>query len=682
MKILSALLFLFLAMFVFPQEKPSLDSFLEQIADNNLTMDDKYAFTQAVDHLPVTEQITIYKALKEWAKKEEDKAKLITLYSMLNVHYWNLKELETGKIYLDSAMLYVDKTGNVDALGALYYQLGNYFYATSDITTAHTHYYKAIEYYEQSETKQALLSMIYYRVGSEYIEREDTLSAGRIVPKMLAIKLDEPFKIYYDNINSFAASYFHLKAEKDTLNMVAYLDSSLYYLKRAIDIYHTYIDIAPNPGGARRLVCQNYYRIAKTLQELGDINGAWEHLKKGEQLLVNDPSTESKYLVAKGMLQMKRGELDEAEVSLKQAEAYHESGELSAPGRELSIVYAGLANLYAAKKQYGAAYEYKLKENRLITQINDTERYNIIKELETKHEVEKKEESIRQLTAVNEYQQKIRYLYVGIIALILFLLFFILIWFRNKRKADAALLNAIRLKQQETQLRAELETAKLEEKNKEYQILLGETQQRQMKSYLEGLEAERTRLARDLHDVVSNEFVAVNMKMEKDGFDKDSFRETLHSLHNKVRNISHALMPPVFKYAAFCDILEDYVSRQKEYFTGNIELNIRQQEIWDSLPAAVTLDIYRIVQEGLSNAVKHACAGDISLQFDSNGDTFRFSIEDDGEGFDTTATTRGIGLRTMRERVENLPGEMTLTSETGKGTKMSVIFHLADLPHP
>ncbi|WP_352421102.1 ATP-binding protein [Proteiniphilum sp.] len=170
--------------------------------------------------------------------------------------------------------------------------------------------------------------------------------------------------------------------------------------------------------------------------------------------------------------------------------------------------------------------------------------------------------------------------------------------------------------------------------------------------------------------------------MEKDGFDKDSFRETLHSLHNKVRNISHALMPPVFKYAAFCDILEDYVSRQKEYFTGNIALNIRHQEIWDSLPAALTLDIYRIVQEGLSNAVKHACAGDISLQFDSNGDTFRFSIEDDGKGFDTTATTRGIGLRTMRERVENLPGEMTLTSETGKGTKISVIFHLADLPHP
>lgn len=676
MKILSTLLFLFLAMFVFPQEKPTLDIFLEQIADNKLTMDEKYALIQSTGHLALTEQITMKKALLEWAKKENDKAKLITLYSMLNNLYHNSKEHEIGKIYLDSAMLYVDKTNNVDALGALYYQLGNYYYTVSDITTAHTHYYKAIEYYEQSETKQVLLSMIYYRVGSEYIEREDTLSAGRIVPKMLAIELDEPFKIYYDNINSFAASYFHLKAEKDPLNIEAYLDSSLYYLRKAVDIYHSHIDIAPNPGGARRLVCQNYYRIAKTLQERGDIDGAWENLKKGEQLLVNDPSTESKYLVAKGMLQTKRGELDEAEVSLKQAEAYHESGELSAPGRELSIIYAGLANLYAAKKQYGAAYEYKQKENRLITQINDTERYNIIKELETKHEVEKKEESIRQLTEVNEYQQKVKYLYIGIIVLVLFLLFFILIWFRNKRKVDAAQLNMVKLKQQEAELEAALGTAKLEEKNREFETLLNETQKRQLQSYLEGLEAERRRLARDLHDGISNDFVAVHMKIEQNGFDKESLQQTLGSLHDKLRGISHSLMPPVFKYADFCDIIEDYVSRQKEYFKGNAQCTIYRREAWNSLTATVALDVYRIVQEGFSNAIKHADAGNISLRFEYTGDTFQFFIEDDGKGFDPTASSRGIGLRTIRERVENLPGEVSFISETGKGTKVLIVFHM------
>ncbi len=615
------------------------------------------------------------KALLEWAKKEEDKARLITLYSMLNNHYHNLKEPETGKIYLDSAMLYVDKTNNVDALGALYYQLGNYYYTVSDITTAHTHYYKAIEYYEQSETKQVLLSMIYYRVGTEYIEREDTLSVGRIVPKMLAIELDEPFKIYYDNINSFAASYFHLKAEKDPLNKEAYLDSSLYYLRKAVDIYHSHIDIAPNPGGARRLVCQNYYRIAKTLQERGDIDGAWENLKKGEQLLVNDPSTESKYLVAKGMLQTKRGELDEAEVSLKQAEAYLESDELSAPGRELSIVYAGLANLYAAKKQYGAAYEYKQKENRLLSTINDTERYNIIKELETKHEVEKKEESIRQLTEVNEYQQKVKYLYIGIIVLVLFLLFFILIWFRNKRKVDAAQLNMVKLKQQEAELEAALGTAKLEEKNREFETLLNETQKRQLQSYLEGLEAERRRLARDLHDGISNDFVAVHMKIEQNGFDKESLQQALGSLHDKLRGISHSLMPPVFKYADFCDIIEDYVSRQKEYFKGNAQCTIYRRDAWNSLTATVALDVYRIVQEGFSNAIKYADAGNISLRFEYTGDTFQFFIEDDGKGFDPTASSRGIGLRTIRERVENLPGEVSFTSETGKGTKVLIVFH-------
>ncbi len=80
MKILSALLFLFLTMSVFPQEKPSLDSFLEQIADNKLTMEEKYELIQVTYHLSTTEQITMKKALLEWAKKEDDKAKLITIY--------------------------------------------------------------------------------------------------------------------------------------------------------------------------------------------------------------------------------------------------------------------------------------------------------------------------------------------------------------------------------------------------------------------------------------------------------------------------------------------------------------------------------------------------------------------------------------------------------------------------
>lgn len=226
------------------------------------------------------------------------------------------------------------------------------------------------------------------------------------------------------------------------------------------------------------------------------------------------------------------------------------------------------------------------------------------------------------------------HLYVGIIFLLATLLSFAVILSRNKRKADAAQLIIVKLEQEKAELEALLEMAKLGGKNKDYRILAGKTRQRQMRSYLERLE--------------------------------------------KVRTISRALMTPVYKYTAFCDILDDYVGRQKKFFRGNIELNIRQREAWDSLPASLMLDIYRIVQEGLSNAVKHACAGDITLQFDSNAGAFRFFIEDDGEGLDTTTSARGIGLKGLRERMENLPGKIFLTSDTVKGTRVSVIFHPAD----
>lgn len=172
--------------------------------------------------------------------------------------------------------------------------------------------------------------------------------------------------------------------------------------------------------------------------------------------------------------------------------------------------YKILADIHEEKGEYLPTLKYRKLQMKYQEKVFNEQQHASIYNIRTQYEVEKKEQHIRQLTELNEYEQKIRYLYLGIILLVIGLLFFAIIWFSNKRRADAAF-----------------------------------QQQRRMKAYLEGLEAERTRLARDLHDVVSNEFIALNMKMEMDGFDKGTLKESLHLLHGKVRNISHALMPPI-----------------------------------------------------------------------------------------------------------------------------------------
>ncbi|HCM21856.1 MAG TPA: hypothetical protein DIC46_14035 [Porphyromonadaceae bacterium] len=64
----------------------------------------------------------------------------------------------------------------------------------------------------------------------------------------------------------------------------------------------------------------------------------------------------------------------------------------------------------------------------------------------------------------------------------------------------------------------------------------------------------------------------------------------------------------------------------------------------------------------------------VSLTFAYGDGVFRFSVEDNGKGFDPQASPGGIGLRTMRERVDNWSGELAIVSEKGKGTSVSVVF--------
>lgn len=99
-----------------------------------------------------------------------------------------------------------------------------------------------------------------------------------------------------------------------------------------------------------------------------------------------------------------------------------------------------------------------------------------------------------------------------------------------------------KLKQQETELTVELQKAKLEEREREFQALVHEAQQRKVQYYLEGLEVERNRLAKELHDNVSNELLAIKMKIADGTSSREEVLDTLQALQTEVRGISHDLI--------------------------------------------------------------------------------------------------------------------------------------------
>ena len=194
-----------------------------------------------------------------------------------------------------------------------------------------------------------------------------------------------------------------------------------------------------------------------------------------------------------------------------------------------------------------------------------------------------------------------------------------------------------------------------------------EMEKKSLQSYLEGLESERSRLAKEIHDHVSNGMLALENKMLSAGVSSE-LTDMANILQKQVREISHALIPPVFQYASLPEIIDDYVREQNRMEGPCFQFYLTPEEGWEELSPQTALDLYRIVQEASSNAIKYADAKNIAISLSRKGNQKELSITDDGCGFDIASVSKGIGLQTIHERAANQNGAVSVEASPGKGT--------------
>jgi signal transduction histidine kinase len=191
---------------------------------------------------------------------------------------------------------------------------------------------------------------------------------------------------------------------------------------------------------------------------------------------------------------------------------------------------------------------------------------------------------------------------------------------------------------------------------------------------------ERNRLARDLHDSAKQEALAASFHLgttltlfERDPESAISHLVEANSLVDAVRveltDLIHELRPPSMSGTRFDETLNEYII-EWAHQTG-IEATLDVDGFID-LPLETKQAIYRILQEALANVTKHSSANcvDVTLRFGSNA--VEFCIKDDGVGFDTQQQYNGMGLESMRERVESLHGDFSIQSEAGQGTQICI----------
>lgn len=206
---------------------------------------------------------------------------------------------------------------------------------------------------------------------------------------------------------------------------------------------------------------------------------------------------------------------------------------------------------------------------------------------------------------------------------------------------------------------------------------------------LEQQEAERQRIARDLHDTTVQTLTGLIHKMEFCSMimDKDTERvknelSYMSSIIKEsiagMRNIIYDLRPMTFDDIGFAETLSRAIDKLQAGCEATIGYKVKGEAI--RVPQIIELTILRLMQEACNNAKKHAKADNITVTLEYKDNMICLTVEDDGVGFEIVdgKAKGGFGLSIMNERVYLLKGDIDIISEIGKGTKVYVEIPIID----
>ena len=172
---------------------------------------------------------------------------------------------------------------------------------------------------------------------------------------------------------------------------------------------------------------------------------------------------------------------------------------------------------------------------------------------------------------------------------------------------------------------------KAREREAEFARLKADTDRRLTQRYIEGLESERGRLAKELHDGVCNDLYTVQLRMAQGACDMAEQTHMLSACREQVRRVSHELMPPEFNYADICIVIDDYLLRTGEASGCEVSFTATPDDAdWAAVPDATALEMYRIMQEAVANAVKHSGATSIDVTLDMQENSLSLTVTDNG----------------------------------------------------
>lgn len=617
---------------------------------------------------------TIIDSLKLVLKSGNDHKKTASIYSDLTWYYSNIS-IDSALHYGGKAIKESQKAGDSVVLAQVYSDVGAVYFRTGDFIKSKSNYLKAYAirkarkdynglakininlasiYASNQQYNKAMAAYFeavkyFESIGNENIANNTKVNIGYVFmdmknyPKAIKYMLEG---IRYEEKNNLperlCVSCLNIGRayleSKDTLKALSYYNKSLKNCK-----------IAGNQKG-----------ISSAYNNVGSIISAQKKSREAMQLFQKAASVRDQL----------NSDIDNATLKINIADEYIKLRNYKAAlallteikkvfqknhtDDNLLLTYKSLVPVYAHLNQPDSATYYSDAYAALKERLVSASVLKQTAELEAKYQTEKKEKLLIQKEAEAK-QKNILLFTVSILAF--FTIVIALLIFRQQK---------LKNKQQAQEHELKTAIAQIETQNK--------------------LQEQRLSISRDLHDNIGAQltFIISSVDNIKYAFDLQNSK-----LDNKLQNISNFTKSTILELRdtiwamnnneiTFEDLrvrILNFIDKAKEARENiDFHFNIDSQLDQFKLSSIAGMNIYRMIQESVNNAIKYSVASEIAISGMLIDDDIRITIRDNGKGFDKSIIEKGNGLLNMEKRIEDIGGIFNLTSEIGVGTTITALI--------
>ncbi len=196
-----------------------------------------------------------------------------------------------------------------------------------------------------------------------------------------------------------------------------------------------------------------------------------------------------------------------------------------------------------------------------------------------------------------------------------------------------------------------------------------------IKASIEGQDNERKRIAQELHDSIGGNLAAIKLQFGSIANGKKIYQDInkqIDETYKQVRTISHNLLPKKFSQNPFLSVINEYMANIGNASNLKINCNAYPKERINDIDENIKTEIFKILQELITNTIKHAKATQVDIQFNLLDNSINLLFEDNGLGFDSEKTSKGIGLNNIKSRLKRINGDFNVDSRPNRGSIVNI----------